>query len=506
MKKSMLFILIFALFMSFANAEIRIGDINANISISDPMQNLFYTDPGFLNPAYSHGMVGSFLNPAGLSKDLKKINVGFAFSFTQRSSSIHDITLYNGEDSTFNDTINTSLSLNFEDRGGFDFFGVATRLGPLSLSAGMYRSEGYKMAFASDSSNSRFTITKQLHQKLTHDELSQIPEGDTIPVIYDLYSEFIMSSYADFDAQFISKPTFYIGGSFGNSIVSGGAGIKFRAINNRLVSNSYIRAGLDTFSLGVTPDSGTDWTVNLNATENQSVANIFSIDGDNAISKFVTEYYGGILIDIKMFKIGLALDYTPSKPAITSYNFNISKFDSININVNINSDSANVTVDTTGHVITGTIPVSFFNITNSDTSFSGTFGIPGTFDAKIGAAFAFPFISTGFSGGLFYMSGDGMMLGKAHATGSLVLNVPHVPIRFNVEGIWPYLYLNGKNIPLTPYVNFGGGLSLLLGPVSIDGTVKISASNLMLNTIGDGIGSMDLKKSASFGLGFRLNI
>ncbi|NIA23575.1 MAG: hypothetical protein GWP03_05405 [Proteobacteria bacterium] len=506
MKRVMLFVLVFLLFTSFASAEISLGDMNANVSISDPMQNLFYTDPGFLNPAYSHGMVGSFLNPAGLSKDLKKINVGFAFSFTQSSSFSHDITLYNGEGSTFNDTINTNLSLNFEDKGGFDFFGVATRLGPLSLTAGMYRSEGYEMAFTSDSNESRFTVTKQLHQKLTHSELSQIPEGDTIPVIYDLYSEFIMSSYADFDAQFISKPTFYIGGSFGNGIVSGGAGIKFRAVNNHLVSNSYIRAGLDTLSMGVTPDSGTDWTVNLNATEDQSVADVFAIDGDNSISKFITEYYGGILIDIRMLKIGLALDYTPNKPSISSYNFDISKFDSININVNINSDSANVTVDTTGHVITGTIPVSFFNVASNDTSFSGTFGIPGTFDGKLGAAFGFPFISTGFSGGFLYMSGDGLMLGKAHATGSFILNVPHVPIRFNVEGVWPYLYLNGKNIPLTPYVNFGGGLSVLLGPVSIDGTVKISASSLMLNKISDGIEGVDLKKRASLGLGFRLNI
>ncbi len=506
MKRFTIALLLIIFLVSGVFGEIRLGDINADVSISDPMQNLFYTDPGFLNPAYSHGMVGSFLNPAGLSKDLKKINMGFAFSFTQRSSFSHDITLYNGEDSTFNDTINTNLSLNFEDKGGFDFLGIATKLGPLSLTAGMYRSEGYEMAFTSDSNESRFTVTKQLHQKLTHSELSQIPEGDTIPVVYDLYSEFIMSSFANFDAQFLAKPTFYIGGSFGNSIVSGGAGIKFRAVNNQLVSNSFIRAGLDSMDLGVTPDSGTDWTVNLNATQDQSVADIFAINGDNSISKFVAEYYGGLLIDIRMLKIGLALDYTPMSPSISAYNFSLSKFDSININVNINTDSANVTVDTAGHVITGTIPVSFFNVSSNDTTFSGMFGMPGIFDGKLGMAFSFPFISTGFSGGFSYMSGDGLMLGKAHATGSFILNIPHVPVRFNVEGIWPYLYINDKNIPLTPYVNFGGGLSVLLGPVSIDGTVKISASNLMLNTISDGIGGIDLKKSASLGLGFRLNI
>jgi hypothetical protein len=503
--KIALFCFIFLLFINISG-EIRIGDIRSNIYISDPLQNLFYTDPGFLNPAFSHGIVGSFLNPAGLSKDLKKINAGLAFSFTQKSSFSGDFTLFSGEDSTFNDTINTSLNISYEDKGGLDFIGAATRLGPISLTVGMYRSEGYGLTLTSDSSENSFTVEREIHKKLTHDDINEIPEGDTIPVVYNLYSEFILSSFADFNAEFYSKPTVYIGGSFGNSIVSGGIGIKFRAINNRLVSNAYLRAGLDTFSLGISPDSATDWTVNLNATQEQSIAELIAIYGDNSIGSFTTGLYGGVLIDIKMLKLGLSLDYTPQKPDLTPYNFSFSKFDSINIDININADSASIIIDTSGHVITGTIPVSFFNITSYDTSYSGPFGIPGTFDGKIGMGFSFPFIMTGFSGGFTYLSGNGLMIGKAHATGSFIINIPYVPIRFNTEGVWPYLYVNGNNIPLTPYVNFGGGLSVLLGPVSLDATAKLSASSLMLNILNEETNSVDIKKNVSLGFGFRVNI
>jgi hypothetical protein len=148
--------------------------------------DLFFVDEGFFNPAGGLGIIGAELNPASLGR-VPDVQFMTAFSLSGVSSSDIDSFSFDieedGEDITNTAFLDPGSRLygQYNALGGFNFIGFAKRFGMVSL--GISYGSGYKLGFeASLSGDIHGDFRADEAFEFTHDEFSEIPEGDTVSV------------------------------------------------------------------------------------------------------------------------------------------------------------------------------------------------------------------------------------------------------------------------------------------------------------------------------------
>ncbi len=243
-----MFLLSFLLFSAF---HIQ-GQNYIKIYRSSQEIDLFFIENGFFNPAVGYGIIGAELNPAALGKSP---NVQFLTAFSLAGVSASDIDTFSFEIET-DEGILTNLGdvprgsrlyAGYHALGGINFIGFSKRIGMVGV--GISYGSGYKLGVEASLSGSVFgDIRADEIFEFTHDEFSEIPDGDTVRVNPLFKGAITLDNPVPLRVEYSDIPIF-LGAGINFGPLGFGAGLKFQ--NCRILGEGEFAAHMDSFVMEV---------------------------------------------------------------------------------------------------------------------------------------------------------------------------------------------------------------------------------------------------------------
>jgi hypothetical protein len=237
-----------SLFLFLISQEMPSVRLPLDFVTSETPANLFFLNPGFLDPSRSEGIVGADLNPSVLAFSKNNIDLYLAGSVSSSANAglSFDLPL-NAGDTTLA-TVPVELDGAFTDKGGFDCFGIAGKIGLVSLGF-VYQRPSYVSVGIPEGFSFGTTIDAE---SLTSFDYNYVAGSDTVPLRLKLSGSATATLYPAMDAEMRQAPLF-----FGTALRLGplalGFGYKMRKYTAEL--RAVGRVSLDSARLACNPSA-----------------------------------------------------------------------------------------------------------------------------------------------------------------------------------------------------------------------------------------------------------
>jgi hypothetical protein len=309
--------------------------------------DLFFLEDGFFNPAGGYGIVGAELNPAALGRSP---NVQFLTTFSFPGVSATDVDTFSFEVETdegnltnFGDVLPGSRVYGgYHALGGINFIGFAKRFGMFGV--GLSYSSGYKLGVEASLSGSVYgDIQADEVFEFTHDDFSEIPDGDTVRVRPLFKGAITLDNDVPLRVQYSDVPIFF-GTGLNVGPLGFGVGLKFQ--NCRILGEGAFSTHIDSLVIevrdtNVFDSDGDEWLIRnfsaaLDFDKDLVTGEIFS----SGLSTMHPVFSVGSIIDFPGMKISWGFDFGGNYELAGDYNWNFSWI----------SDIDSFTVDTTTYM------------------------------------------------------------------------------------------------------------------------------------------------------------
>ncbi|HID32645.1 MAG TPA: hypothetical protein EYP24_04640 [bacterium (Candidatus Stahlbacteria)] len=321
---------------------------NLKVEFAYPSVNLAALDPGFLNPASGHGLVGMVANPAAVN-DLKNgeffISVSPSLSTNLRSNFLIPIESIG---SLF-DTIDLPVDFSFQDHGHLDFIGFALRRGKWSFGLGIMRGDYLKIDL---NGNADLHIEHEIEfsETLTHELIESLPPGEQIPVLIRL------SGMGDAGIDVSGFGRIKSTGIILNSGVHEagldlGFGLQVEPVFIDAELSGNLTGGLKAAAEAPVQSQSSDWLVDAQFSGEVHDDSLITGSFKSHLSGFLIRFSSGVKKNFRFLDLGLSYQYLLPTKIKGSYNYYYLYPDTI---PEILIDDDSLIVDTINHRISGT--------------------------------------------------------------------------------------------------------------------------------------------------------
>ncbi len=336
----------FLSFLLFSAIHIE-GQDYVKIYRSSQEIDLFFLEKGFFNPAGGFGIIGAGLNPAALGKSP---DVQFFTAFSLAGISATDVDTFSFDVSGDEDTVSNSglvdpgsrLYGQYHALGGVNFIGFSKRIGMFGV--GISYGSGYKLGVEASLSGSIYgDIRADEVFEFTHDDFSEIPDGDTVRVNPLFKGAVTLDNSVPLRVEYSDIPMF-LGAGLNVGPLGFGAGLKFQ--NCRILGEGAFSTHIDSLVIevrdtNVFDSDGDEWLIRnfsaaLNFDEDLVTGEIFS----SGLSTMHPVFCIGSIIDFPGMKISWGFDFGGNYDLVGDYSWDFSWI----------SDIDSFTVDTTTYM------------------------------------------------------------------------------------------------------------------------------------------------------------
>jgi hypothetical protein len=510
-------ILIFFSLILFLKAQEIQNRLLTTLTLREPRLSLFSLDPGFLSLSQSSGIAGADLNPASLGF-LKggEVVIGMGIGAKTKGSFHYDFP-YTSEtgDTTF---FPFDTDFTIEDKGGIDFFGAAFKWGIFSGGFGVERSSGFGLTSFGDISAEYETDSLfQFYYTFTHDDIPNIPEGDSVPVRFDISGKMKSTFYVQNKAEFSIKPIFF-GGALNFGPLSFGVGLKIKKYSARLKTR--IRTSLDSLSLDIIPHPEGEYNTDSFhvLTDFPQDTELISVRYDGSGSGVQTSFLLGYAYKFGgSFGLSLGFEFGNKMKLKGNLERRLLKPDTISGDLTIDSTYLDsVYVDPINKVVSGKLRVNVPEIVKEIEEDSWSEGIVLSRFLAVRAGLKIFFIN--LSGGAEFSIGDGKLkLMTGYVAPNLSFPFSYANFRIGGALIVRTFQYEGEFLPTVPVAYLSMGLSIkppLNGPVTVKEFqmgLNVNPTPLLLRMgekeLGDGRLSISgVKYTVTFGIGVKIGV
>ena len=483
MKKPLITLMAFCLGAGLANAQTVSSRMEAHLAMSTPELNLYFLDQGFLDLNLAHGSVGMMNNPGGLGLT-KIMDVTLAGSLSQDASLETDIKLMDSTNVTGEIKIPSLLTLT--DQGGFDYAGVAGKMGSFGVGV------AYQRSFALEAGLDRADMDISQNFNYSYDYVldrdASGPLPVSVPVTFNVSAVTSVHLRGSGEARIANRPIFLGAGTkFGPFNM--GMGLKVTSVEAVANTSLKLEGRIDSLR-GELADSVVSGgpAVYFNNVE------VYAPFGDSLFfSKFSSDLKGtqyslvmGGHMELPIVKLGVSMELgMPYKLSGFYYNnaglpHGQPVLDSISVS-NLHYDSTTNTF--TGDVRLGLGGVEYTRKTDVDT---GEIELPGLTSLKASLGLKFWGLRVGVNGGMDMLATEWPMIGNAYASVGTSLSVKRTSLKLGLASRWQYLALEEEKLySSAPMVILGAGVGipfpkgeLMLGSRINLANGVLSASNL----------------------------
>ena len=432
--------------------------IDKNFIVKDGRVLISSLHPGFWNPALREEAFGLDLNPAFYSdRGIFLLTYGFSSSIPIETDI--DLFLSNLLDTFY---IPLDMSFSLKSMSGFEGIACIFPIGKWNFSIGSFKDIDLGLD-AYGEMNDFIEIDSTLHitRVLTHDDIPQIPEGDSIPIEFQMEGTIKTSFLTNVHFRLNTLPLFLaISRRYGKTDL--GVGIKMNYIESEGWGIFDLNADSASFNLIATSSEWDveDFSIILNfPQENKKFT---SLSGRWSSSGFIWGLVAGVRTNFRNLNIGISIGWSEgfkfrgNYKAITrtpdfyeeSWDYDSLFLDSLN-------------VDTSQKVISGRgmVYLPGFDLEEEHLKNNRIYSVGRTFSVSIGVSYRG--IGVGL-GGKLSLSGE-IKNNEYFVSPSLYFDLfPHFK-----GGVIPLLLIreieiDGKNI-LIPNFNLGFSLSYFCG-------------------------------------------
>lgn len=232
-------------------------DVSANIYYSYSSSNLFFIHPGFANPSVSRGLLGFSLNPAALN-NIESAEIMASGTSAMRAELLTEFAIPFDTLAPIVDTVEFPTELSVQQVGGLDFFGFSMNIRGWKLGIGFHDGDYIGLDF-SGSSTPNADYAFDYEYTLTHADITEIPEGDSIPVNISLEAEGDLSFTAEGVGAFRTRSLVF---AAAHTLFGLDAGFGFQMTPVSIVGNfSSLFNGSVHSGGSVSVEAVQDWTI-----------------------------------------------------------------------------------------------------------------------------------------------------------------------------------------------------------------------------------------------------
>jgi len=502
------------------------GESYVKIYRSSQEIDIFFLEKGFFNPAGGFGIIGAGSNPATLGKSP---DVQFFTAFSLAGVSASDIDTFSFEFEGDEDTVNNSASVlpgsrlygQYRALGGVNFIGFSKRIGMFGV--GMSYGSGYKLGVEASLSGSIYgNMRADEVFEFTHDDFSEIPDGDTVSVNPLFKGAVTLDNPVPLRVEYSDIPIF-LGAGVNVGPLGFGAGLKFQ--NCRILGEGSFAAHMDSFVVEVRDTvvldgNGDSWIIEdfsaeLDFDQDLATAEIYS----SGLSATHTVLSLGGLLDGGFMKLSLGFDLGANYDLSGGYSWDFSIVSELPDSF-ASVDSTNLTIVQDSLISGRAIIVIDSMIREQGTEFDDDASL--TFS---GSSFNFGFliepINLGVSGKLAFPSAD-YSLSKVGLYTYIPIPVPVIDVRLGLAA--SFIFLGGSEIDMDWRVIPAATLGLSFSyerdylrfylPVKYDVShIATAILNSVLsddeddrNAVFDMSGSSNIWDNLAFGFGFSVKM
>lgn len=500
------------IFLFLMAQEMPTVSLPVDFVTSETPANLFFLNPGFLDPSRSEGIVGADMNPSVLAFAKNNIDLYMAGSMSSsaNASMSFDLPLEAGD--TTMATIPVDLDGTFTDQGGFDYFGIAGRIGLASLGF-IYQRPSYVSVGLPEGFSFGTTIQAD---SLTSFDYDYIAGTDTVPLKLKLGGSATATLYPALDAEMRQAPLFF-GGALRLGPFAFGFGYKMRKYTAEL--HAIGRVSLDSARLDCDP-SAEGWnTDSLDVyLDVPAMDSLFYASYDGVVQGSQNAIlFGMTLRPVKFLGISLGLEGGMKSSVTTIYTRTLHLPDTVGGTLAPTED--NVVIDPVDSTVSGSLVLGGGSIICSTDTLRDEINYNLLQYIAVRGGVNLFVINLG--GGLeIAEDADGVYMGTNYLTPSVGIPLPKSELRIGSVIAWRYAKAGDYFIPSVPLIY--GGLGLMIKPeANLGGIVlqeigvgaKVSALAYTLDILSSGVtgGDVDMGSlmpnfsiSAGIRLGFKL--
>jgi len=497
----------------FVAQDIPAVELPVSFTTSETLANLFYLNPGFLDPSRSEGIVGADLNPGvmGFSKTNIDLYVAGSGSADADAGLSFDVPLNGGD--TVLATVPVDLDATFTDQGGFDYFGLAGKMGVFSLGFIYQRPSSMKVSIPD---GYEFATTLESDSLTSFDYGYEYAPGDTLPLALTLSGSISATLHPSADAEISQAPIF-----FGGAVKLGplGLGIGYRYRKYVAEFHAGGRIALDSGDISCNPSSPGWNTDSLDVTlQAPADDSLFYASFDGLVQGSQNAVVAGLLLrPVKFLGLSLGVEAGMRSTVTTTYTRTIYLPDTVTGNLNIIDD--NVTVDPGNQSASGSLVLGGGTIVKSVDYLEDAVDYNLLQYVAVRGGVNLFIINLG--GGLeLAENADGVYMGTNYITPSLGIPLPKSELRLGSVISWRYAKAGSFVVPTVPLIYAGVGLTVkpdaMLGGVVLQEIgigLKASMLSYAVSMLSSGLAGGDvnlgsylpnLALSGGIRLGFKL--
>mgnify|MGYP001108511004 CR=1 FL=1 len=423
-----------------------------NFVTSETPASLFFLNPGFLDPSRSEGIVGADLNPSVLAFSKNNIDLYLAGSMSSSANAglSFDLPLEAGD--TTLATLPVELSGTFTDQGGFDYFGIAGKIGLASLGF-VYQRPSYVSVGLPEGFSFGTTIEAE---SLTSFDYNYIAGTDTVPLRLKLGGSATATLYPALDAEMRQAPLFF-GAALRLGPFAFGFGYKMRKYTAEL--HAVGRVSLDSARLACDPSSEGWNTDSLDVyLDVPSTDSLFYASYEGVVQSSQNAFLFGITLKPWRFLgVSLGLEGGMKSSVTTIYTRTLYLPDTVAGNLTPTED--NVVIDPYDSTVSGRLVLGGGSIIFSADTLRDEINYNLLQYVAVRGGINLFIINLG--GGLeLAENASGVYMGTNYITPSVGIPLPKSELRIGSVIAWRYAKAGDYFIPSVPLIYGGVGLTV----------------------------------------------
>lgn len=474
------------------------GMFGMTLDYASPQANLFFIDPGFMDVASANGIAGAVVNPAALGS-VQTAEIGIAGGLSRSIRFPFELDLVEeGESEELPEGLSIPFTLQFEERGGIDYFGGAYRLGPVVLGGTIIRGESYGLTPALNGEIEQdFSLI--FEDTLTHEDHPDIPESDTIPVTWSIQGTGRFDFLSSGDGRASITPMF-VGAGAELGPVKMGMGVnlvRYRGDADVLLTAS----GGGEALLGSLDTTVSGWDIDLNVNgvvesdtilvnnfqgnmSGNQVALVFGLQGKLAFVDFGMGVERGFPFELRG-EYENAVRYATAIPET------------------IEVDTSGVRVDSIGRRIWGeaVVRVSDLELDERIDRDQGRFRFGSRIGGRFGLGVNIFALRLGAAGGFDFFEPGQSSVGVYHLSGVGGFSVGNVSLRASLLSRWQFLQFEEILVPFPPHLSMGVATSVNVSPITFDLALRMNLLPAMLEAMESLESERSIRPFSSLNLG-----
>jgi hypothetical protein len=398
------------------------------------------------------------------------------------------------------DTVKFPTELSVQQLGGLDFFGFSMNIRGWKLGIGFQDGDYIGLDFsASSTPNADYAFDYEY--TLTHTDITEIPEGDSIPVNISLEAEGDLSFIAEGAGGFRTRSLVF---AAAHTLFGLDVGFGFQMTPVSIVGNfSSLFNGRVHSGGSVSVEAVQDWTIDASFEVEIDADSILECQGDAQVDFYLSSLYYGLKKEWRSVSLGICGEF--NFPTFISGDWELiasipTQFPKIRF------EDDNLVVDTVNKVISGHAKLVVYDFEKDDSVYQSTLDKPfiGSGGVTAGIDVRLWRLEAGLFGGINATSNWNYC--KIRAGANIGFRT-FIPLRAGVIFHLQYFDIGGVPVSALPVISFGCGTDFNIKKLNIilalTGNTTHEASPLTIS----GFMVSEKKRSALFalGLGMRYN-